>query len=103
MSTKGTVLIGNKIGAFSLKYNGVSLENIFQSSKKFEMGGPYTDLLMVTLKEAKQDKRLQNSGDLISFCIDGEEWPLNPKTLFYDYIYAKALFQSYFDKLDLSE
>lgn len=103
ISSKGLVPLGKKIGAFSLKYNGITLENVFQSSKKYEMGGPYRDLLGVTSKEAKQDERHRNSGRIIAFCLDGEEWSLEPKTLFYDYIYVTALIQNYGRSLDLSE
>lgn len=103
ISSKGMIPLGKEIGAFSLKYHGGSLENIFQSSKKYELGGPYKDLLTVTPKEAKQDERHRNSGKLLAFCIDEEEWPLEPKTLFYDYIYIKALVQNYGTKLELME
>ena len=61
------------------------------------------DLLEVRPKEAKRDERHKNSGKLISFCLDGEEWGLEPKTLFYDYIYVKALVESKGKNLDLSE
>lgn len=103
ISSKGLVPLGRDIGAFSLRYNEFSLENIFQSSKKYELGGPYKDLLEVTPKEAKQDERHKNSGKIIAFCLDGDEWPLEPKTLFYDYIYIKALIQNYGIDLDLME
>lgn len=103
VSSKGTDLLGKNIGAFSLKYNGISLENVFQSSKKFEQGGPFADLLTVTPKEAKRDERIRNSGKIIAFYLDGDEWPLEPKTLFYDYIYIKAMCQNYGENLDLSE
>ena len=103
VSSKGLTQLGKDIGAFSLKYNEVPLENVFQSSKKFENGGPYTDLMSVTPKEAKGDERLKNSGKILAFCLDGEEWPLEPKTLFYDYIYIKALIQNYGYDLGLTE
>ena len=103
VSSKGLTQLGKDIGAFSLKYNEVPLENVFQSSKKFENGGPYTDLMSVTPKEAKGDERLKNSGKILTFCLGGEEWPLEPKTLFYDYIYIKALIQNYGYDLDLTE
>ena len=103
LSTDATVLLGKNIGAFSLKYNGIPLENIFQSSKKFEQGGPYRDLLSVTPKEAKQDERIRNSGNIIAFCLDGSEWPIEPKTLFYDYIYVQALLQNYGTDLNLDD
>lgn len=103
VSSKGLVQVGNEMSAFFLKYNGMLLENVFQSSKKYEDGGPYRDLLEVSPKEAKRDERHKNSGKLISFCLDGEEWGLEPKTLFYDYIYVKALVEIKGKNLDLSE
>lgn len=103
ISSKGTVILGKNIGAFSLKYNGIPLENIFQSSKKFEQGGPYRDLLLVMPKEAKQDERIRNSGNIIAFCLDGNEWPIEPQTLFYDYIYVQALIQNYGTDLNLDD
>lgn len=101
VSSKGFVDLGKRIGAFSLRYNGIYLENIFQSSKKFEQGGPYRELLYVSPKEAKRDERIRNSGSIIAFCLDDEEWPTEPKTLFYDYIYIQAMIQNYGRNLDL--
>lgn len=103
ISSKGLVPLGKNIGAFCLKYHEIPLENIFQSSKKFEHGGPYRDLMLVTAKEAKRDERIKNSGKIIAFCWEGEEWALEPKTLFYDYIYINALIQNYGFDLDLIE
>lgn len=65
----------------------MSVEPIFQSSKVFEKGGPYKDLLRKTSLEAKKDKRIKESGDLIYFDYDNRRWNLEPKTMFYDYIY----------------
>ena len=103
ISSKGLVALGNSMGAFSLKYNGIPLENVFQSSKKYEFGGPYADLLNVSPKEAKQDERHKNSGSIVAFCLDGKEWPLIPNTLFYDYIYIKAAIQNFGTGLDLTK
>jgi hypothetical protein len=103
VSSKGIVPLGKNIGAFSLKYNGIPLENVFQSSKKFEQGGPYRDLLKVTPKEAKQDERIRNSGGIVAFVIDDEEWSIEPQTLFYDYIYVQALIQNYGTNLNLKD
>ena len=33
--------------------------------------------------------------------MDGVEWPLNPMTAFYDYVYIKALTEQYGENLDL--
>ena len=51
-------------------------------------------MLLVSPKEAKTDERHQSSGKLISFVRGEEIWPLEPKTLFYDYIYMNALLEN---------
>lgn len=48
----------------------------------------------VTPREAKRDERLKQSGRLAGFTFDGKEFPLEPKTIFYDYIYINALFEN---------
>ena len=94
VSTKSDSALGVKLSAFSLTLGGYPLENIFQSSKVFEYGGPYLDLLEVSPKEAKRDERLKSSGRLIKFRYDGEDWDLVPRTMFYDYIYCLAVRES---------
>ena len=97
ISTKSTNPLGVALSAFNLKFlDQVSskeypLENIFQSSKVFETGGPYRDLLNVHPKDAKRDERLKSSGNLIGFDYNNTTWEINPKTMFYDWIYIKAL------------
>ncbi|MBD5144008.1 MAG: hypothetical protein HDT22_10445 [Ruminococcus sp.] len=91
ISTKSKSELGAKLSAFQLQYQGHSLENIFQSSKVFEHGGAYQDLLTVSPKEAKRDSRLRNSGKLTGFLFDNILWELEPKTAFYDYIYLKSV------------
>ena len=91
ISTKSTNGLGVKLSAFILKLDGVLLENVFQSSKVFENGGPYRDLLNVHPKDAKRDERLRTSGRLIGFNYNGCDFPLEPKTVFYDYIYISAV------------
>lgn len=103
ISSKSNVKLGTQLSAFSLKLDGVFLENIFQASKKYENGGPYADLLDVEPREAKRDERHRNSGRLITFIKDGKEWPLEPKTLFYDYLYVSAVVEQFGFELDLSE
>ncbi len=71
-----------------------SVENIFQSSKVFEHGGPYTDLLTVPPRKARKDERLQNSGKLIGYKFQGIEWDVGPLTAFYDWLYVNALKQN---------
>lgn len=94
VSTKSKNPLGVKLSAFNLKLDNYTLENIFQSSKVFTGGGAYRDLLDVSPKEAKQDPRLKNSGELKAFNYNREFFPLFPKTVFYDYIYIKAVRES---------
>lgn len=95
ISTKSMENIGTKLSAFNLKINNYALENIFQSSKVFEKGGPYLDLLDRLPKEAKRDERLRNSGILKAFRYQNEEFPLIPQTVFYDFIYITAIKESF--------
>lgn len=91
VSTKSDDEFGQNLSAFKLKLQGYYLENIFQSSKVYENGGPYLDLLNVEPKNAKRDIRHSNSGNLKGFFYNNNLWKLEPKTAFYDYIYALAI------------
>ncbi len=51
-------------------------------------------MLEVLPKEAKRDARLGSSGSLKSFRYQGEDFPLLPKTVFYDYLYISAVKES---------
>jgi len=100
VSSKSTESLGVALSAFNLAMpalpNGArpSVECAFQASKVFENGGPFVDLLGKSSREAKQDPRLQLSGRLTGFSMDGVDWPLDPPTAFYDWIYLMALQES---------
>ena len=94
VSTKSTDALGRKLSAFNLELDGHKIECIYQSSKVFRNGGPYTDLLEKSPKDAKRDERLRTSGELTKYSYRGEDWSLIPKTLFYDFIYYEAVRQS---------
>ncbi|MDE7028563.1 MAG: hypothetical protein K2P63_01125, partial [Lachnospiraceae bacterium] len=91
ISTKSREPVGAKLSAFNLRLDDCALENIFQSAKVFEKGGPYLDLLDVPPREAKRDERLHQSGDLRAFRYQNEDFPLIPQTVFYDFIYLAAV------------
>lgn len=95
ISTKSKETIGINLSAFNLRLNNYTLENIFQSAKVFASGGPYPDLLNVPPKDAKRDERLHNSGNLKAFRYQNEDFPLIPKTVFYDFIYIAAVRNSF--------
>lgn len=87
---------GEKLSAFNLKWNRkdgscIYVENIFQSSKVFKEGGPYMDLMNKKPGSAKKDERLHNSGAMICFRFEGNDYPLKPTNAFYDWIYINAL------------
>ena len=95
ISSKSELPVGVAASAFSLKVQGskgaYSVENIFQSSKVFEGGVQYKELLYVTPMEAKRDERIRGSGRLVKFRRGDVDWPLEPKTVFYDWVYINAL------------
>ncbi|MFT8352784.1 DUF6977 family protein [Clostridium saccharoperbutylacetonicum] len=96
ISSKSSDPLGISLSAFNLMLNldsdnTHSVESVFQSSKVFENGGPYCDLLNKSSKEAKTDPRLKTSGKLLYFQHKDIKWPLEPKTLFYDWLYLNAL------------
>ncbi len=96
ISTKSNNKLGVALSAFNLSYElpnskRTSVECIFQSSKVFENGGPYIELLDVPSIEAKKFEKLKTSGKLLYFKRKNEIWELEPKTLFYDWIYLNTL------------
>lgn len=97
VSSKSEELLGQRLSAFSLKtktkeYGEISIECAFQGSKVFENNIQYKDIYLKTSIEAKKDTRLRNSGKLIGFNYMGEEWGLEPKSAFYDWLYIQALY-----------
>lgn len=89
--------LGAKLSAFNLMIEQkdgrtYSVECAFQGAKCFEHGGPYKDILLKNSFEAKKDPRLKESGALTGFEIGGMEFPLNPPTYFYDWLYVNALY-----------
>ncbi len=90
--------LGISLSAFNLNLTNesktFSVECAFQGSKVFENGGPYTDLFDKTSREAKKDERLKTSGALIQFQYFNKNYPLEPKDLFYNWLYINALSQN---------
>lgn len=97
ISSKSELELGVKLSAFNLSITTqkhkkkFSVECAFQGSKDFEHGGPYIDLFNKTSRDAKKDIRLKNSGNLTKFVFYNKEFPLDPKTFFYDWLYINAL------------
>jgi len=100
VSSKSLDEVGIGLSAFNLmvetsnKKRRFSVESAFQSSKVFENGGPYRDLLDKSSRDAKKDIRLKESGEVVGFYFFGKEFPIEPKTFFYDWLYINALQQN---------
>jgi len=99
ISSKSPDCIGVKASAFNLQIQtptqtSITVECAFQGSKVFTNGGPFQDLYNKSPKEAKQDPRIKNSGQLTGFIFYEQAWPTEPKTLFYDWLYLNALQQN---------
>ncbi len=98
ISSKSEDDLGIQLSAFNLKLTtdgfSASVEVLFQGSKVFSNGGPFTDLYLKTSMEAKRDERLKRSGQLVTFRYKNRDWPLDPQTVFYDWLYLSALRQN---------
>jgi hypothetical protein len=100
VSSKSPVSVGVALSAFNLgsvsrrSHQRYTVETVFQSSKVFENGGPYRDLLYGTSRDAKKDPRIQQSGRLVRFDYFGTTWDLEPKTAFYDWLYINTLMKN---------
>jgi hypothetical protein len=97
ISTKSGDELGRQLSAFNLtvqsqRFGEIPLECAFQGSKVFERGGPYTDLYHADPRDAKRERRLQQSGRLVGFAFGEQRFPLGPKTAFYDWLYVSAIF-----------
>lgn len=95
ISSKSENELGVLLSAFNLmiprKKGKMSVESAFQGSKVFENGGPYREIFELSSREAKKYEKLKESGELQKFNFYGISWELEPKTLFYDWLYINAL------------
>jgi len=100
VSTKSRDELGTLLSAFHLSFTTktnnltFTVECAYQSSKVFERGGPFRDLLDKLPRDAKRDERLRSSGRLLYFRFFGTNWELEPQTAFYDWLYINALKKS---------
>jgi hypothetical protein len=96
ISSKSESLLGQQLSAFNLMYRLAdgrrrSVEVVFQASKRFERGGPFPELLECDAREARAVVRRPEHGRLTGFVLEDMEWPLVPRTAFYDFVYLSAL------------
>ena len=96
VSTKSPDPLGVALSAFNLQMQvvggrRVTLECVYQASKVFARGGPYSDLIGFEPRDARRDPRLGLSGALIGFEYDDQRYPNDPPSAYYDWIYFQAL------------
>ena len=68
---------------------------VYEASKVFENGGPYTDLLQCSRQKVSKDARLQQSGKCIGYRLEDMDFPAEPhRYAFFNWLYACALRQN---------
>ena len=93
ISTKSNNSLGVSLSAFNLTLDGVSVESFYHSCKVFEDGTSFEFLKDYSPRDAKRYVR-ENGGKVLKcYRYNGEEIPLETRTLFYDYIYIQSLIQ----------
>lgn len=98
VSTKSNSKLGLSLSSFNLavSHNDINypLESVYQSSKVFKnIFGEYqvNDALFMNPKSAKVRLAVENHSNLIKFKFFDTEFPLEPKYLFYDWLYINAI------------
>lgn len=99
ISSKSEDELGVSLSSFNLKFTTkkgrtLTVEAAFQGSKVFALGGPFADIFEKAPMDAKRDERLKSSGSLKKFSFFGDDWDLDPKTAFYDWLYINALLKN---------
>lgn len=93
ISTKSNNPVGVALSAFNLTLDGYPVECIYHASKVFEDGRSFEFVKDYLPRDAKRYIRDNSQGALQCYRYKGREISLETKTLFYDYIYIKALMQ----------
>ena len=102
VSSKSGNPLGIDLSAFNLSLvdeqgKRMSVESLFQGSKVFRFGqevlGPYTDIYTMPSPEAHKDERLRGPGRIKCFRYFDQEFPINPPTYFFDWLYVNTLHQ----------
>ncbi len=97
ISSKSAAKLGVRASAFNLTFRTkasnrkVSMESVFQGSKVFACTGPFPDIYAMSAREAKNEIRVRQCGPLRKFRCFGKDFPLRPRTFFYDWLYINTL------------
>lgn len=93
ISSASTINLGVRLSAFNLMLNGKSVECWYQGSKIYDKAGHMKHLYNASSMEAKKSMKNPNLGRLIGFRLIDIDYPMEPRTVFYDYIYLRGLMQ----------
>ncbi|MCE5196660.1 MAG: macro domain-containing protein [Negativicutes bacterium] len=100
ISAKATHPLGLALCAFQLEKQvpslgkSIAIENIYQASQIFEKGGPFLEIYDLKPKTARKFAELKTNGKLIGFRYEDQQFPPEPKTGFYTFLYVNALMES---------
>ena len=93
LSTKSSSEIGRRLSAFNLKLKlekgTFPVECVYQSAKVFGGNYNFRDWIYKTPAQAKA--LAKNRGDITGFRLEYVNYPADPPTAFYDWIYIRAL------------
>ena len=93
ISTKSNNHLGVSLSAFNLTLDGCPVECLYHASKVFEEETCFEFLKDCSPRDAKRYIRENGQKPLKCYRYEGKEIPLSTGTLFYDYIYIRALMQ----------
>ena len=93
ISTKSNNPLGVALSAFNLTLDGCPVECLYHSGKVFTDGTDFEFLKTYLPRDAKRYVRENSDKVLKCYRYNGKEISLNTGTLFYDYIYIRALMQ----------
>ena len=99
VSSKSTLQVGRALSAFNLRLRLGSgqesvVESVYQSAKVFDTAGPFPELAERPPAAARAALKPHAEDRLIGFRVNGQCWPLQPLTFFYDWLYCTALRQN---------
>ena len=96
ISTKSAQRLGFALSAFNLvvrssHHGTMALESAFQGSKVFARAGQHPAWYELAARDAKRASAQLASDRVIAFSFEGTEWPTEPTTAFYDWLYISAV------------
>jgi len=90
---------GRALSAFNLALQvpdagRVTVECAYQCAKVFHSGGPFPEWLGLPPDTVRRRLAGHSATSFQGFHLLGRDWPTEPDTLFYDWLYARALLEN---------